>query len=206
MWTAPYDIAGILVIGDFYSALQSVEFWSSTDPEQESCVLKDYPRGMQSPTVNLVSGRLVACNGLTCEIYQEGLWQHLQNTMEYRAYHSSAATEGAVLLIGGDFSNGSTEWIPVDGSPPHQGPFIVRHGQWHCTMQMSDDIIVVAGGLYTYNYVTQYDLADGSETTLTSLGRPRYKHACGVYQDTGGQQVKVKGFAAMYNQCALWHG
>jgi len=182
---------GILVIGGFPSSSvsQSVEFWSAADPEQGSCVLTDYPREMTfGPTVNLVSGHLVACYGNTCEINREGSWQHLQDTIVAREWHSSAATEEAVLLIGG-YSK-TTEWIPVDGSAAHQGTFNVRHGRGHCTIQISGFTIVMTGGLNTENYVTQYHLFGGSETQLTPMsGQGRSYHACGVYQDTSGQQV-----------------
>merc|ERR1711934_824673 len=92
---------GILVIGgDNYAATHSVEFWSAADPEQGSCILNDYPRGMDTgPTVDLVSGQLVACYYDTCEIYWEGSWQHLQDTTASRTLHSSATREDAVLLI-----------------------------------------------------------------------------------------------------------
>ena len=143
------------------------------------------------PTVNLVSGRLVACSFDTCEIYQDGSWQHLQNTTVSRMDHSSASTPDAVLLIGGVYSN-STEWIPLDGSPAQQGPFNVRHGPDHCTIQISDDVIVVTGGGWPADYVTEYHLADGNETPLTPLGQPRWNHACGVYQDTSGQQASER--------------
>ena len=141
-----------------------------------------------NPTVNLVSGHLVACYEDTCEIYKEGSWQHLQNTTVERAHHSSATTKDAVLLIGGSGSD-TTEWIPVDGSPGRPGPFTIRHGSHHCTIQPSDDVIVVSGGWGTEEYVTQYQLSDGTETHLTALGQKRYDHACGVYQDADGQQV-----------------
>jgi len=78
----------------------------------------------------------------------------------------------------------------VDGSAAHQGPFTVRHGRDHCTIQISEDIIVVTGGAYTENNATQYHLTDGSETRLTPLlGEGREGHVCGVYQDTSGQQI-----------------
>jgi len=56
-------------------------------------------------------------------------------------------------------------------------------------MQISDDIIVVTGGRYTEDFVTEYQLTAGTETNLTSLGQPRFFHACGVYQDAEDQQV-----------------
>merc|ERR1712037_952016 len=189
---------GILVMGGgnpFVSADQSVEFWSAADPEQGSCVLNDYPRWLGGgQTVNLVSGRLVACYEDTCETYREGSWQHLQDTTSNRRYHSSATREDAVLLIGGKYfggSSNSTEWIPVDGSAAKPGPFTVRHGYDHCTIQLSDDIIVVTGGWQTEAFVTEYHMEDGTETALTPLGKPRWGHACGVYLDEDGQQVLI---------------
>ena len=150
--------------------------------------------------MNLVSGRLVSCYGRICDIYQEGSWQHLQDVAASRVVHSSATTENAVLLIGGIDSD-TTEWIPVDGSPAQEGPFTVRHGSDHCTIQVSANAVVVTGGKDTESYVTQYDLVEGNETTLTPLGQPRNSHACGVYQDAGGQQVSITLFSC--NQCAL---
>ena len=184
---------GILVIGG-YLLYQSVELWSPSDPEEGNCQLKDYPREMESgPTANLVSGQLVACYGDSCEIYNGGgEWQHLANTSSTRQYHSSAVKDDddRILLIGGWFSN-STEWIPVDGSPSQPGPFHVRHGHSHCTVQLSSNLILVTGGDSSYNFVTSYHLSgNGDETPLTSLKQGRRKHACGVYQDAGGQQVR----------------
>ena len=144
------------------------------------------------PTVNLVSGHLVACYDYSCDIFREGSWNHLQNTTVKRKFHSSASAQDAVLLIGGflldsGMDSYSTEWIPVDGSPVQPGPFTVRHGSSHCTIQTSDSVIVVTGGYQSFNYVTRYQLDDGSETALTLLRQGRMDHACGVYQDGSGQ-------------------
>ena len=110
-------------------------------------------------------------------------------TSSRRIYHSSAVKEDRILLIGG-WNSRSTEWIPVDGSPSQPGPFDVRHGQEHCTAQVSPDSIVVTGGYETEEFVTNYKLSDGYETLLTPMVEARYGHACGVYQDAGGQQVR----------------
>ena len=184
-----WGLAGILVIG---GRERSVEFWSAANliPEQGSCVLEDYPRGLGGPTVNLVSGRLVTCQENACDIYLDGTWQHLQNTATNRSYHTSASTKDALLLIGGKYSN-STEWIPMNGSLAQPGPFTVRHGIHHCTIQVSVDVIVVTGGIGTDYHVTQYQLVNGQHTFLPSMGQPRSNHACGVYKDSGGQQVRL---------------
>ena len=144
------------------------------------------------PTANLVSGQLVACYFDSCEIYNGGgEWVHLADTRSSREYHSSAVKDDErILLIGGLFST-STEWIWVDGSPSQPGPFDVRHGMDHCTIQLSSDLIVVTGGFKTEEYVTRYHLSsNGDEAALTPLKQGRIGQACGVYQDAGGQQVR----------------
>ena len=157
-------------------------------------MLADYPRAMrEGPTANLVSDKLVACYENRCEIYNGGgEWNHLADTRSTRTYHSSAvSSDDRILLIGGSVSR-STEWISVDGSPSQPGPFDVRHGQRHCTIQVSSDLVVLTGGYETLEYVTNYDLTGKSaETTLARLKQGRYDHACGVYQGAGGQQVRI---------------
>ena len=144
------------------------------------------------PTANLVSGQLVTCFENSCEIYNGGgEWTHLVDTSSYRIDHSSAVKDDErILLIGGGDSR-STEWISVDGSPSQPGPFDVRHGGNHCTIQLSSDLIVVTGGADTFDFVTSYQLTgNGDETPLTPMNQGRYHHACGVYQNAGGQQVR----------------
>merc|ERR1712192_382821 len=68
------------------------------------------------------------------------------------------------------------------------GPFQVRHGYLHCTMQLSSNLIVMTGGDGTGSYVTLYQLF-GNETPLTPMRQARDSHACGVYQGAAGQQV-----------------
>ena len=105
--------------------------------------------------------------------------------------HTSAVKDDRILLIGGSYSS-STEWISVDGSPSQPGPFDVRHGGGnHCTIQLSSDLIVLTGGDGIGDYVTEYNLSsNGDETPLTPMNQGRSGHACGVYQDAGGQQVR----------------
>merc|ERR1712037_334975 len=110
-----------------------------------------------------------------------------------RQDHSSAVKDDRILLIGG-LDSRSTEWISVDGSPSQPGPFDVRHGSYHCTIQVSSDLILVTGGYDTPDMVTSYQLTgNGDETPLTPMNQGRYDHACGVYQDAGGQQVLLVG-------------
>ena len=191
--------SGILVLaGDDSAAWKSVEFWSTLDPDEASCTMNDYPRMMSAgPTVNLVSDRLVGCYYDRCEVYRNGSWQHLQDTLHAREWHSSATTDDAVLLIGGYYSEETTEWIPIDGSPAHPGPFFIRHWYKHCTIQVNALTIVVTGGRtstydhYYQDYVTEYKLNDVTETPLTPLLKPRSEHACGSFLNDNGQQVTI---------------
>ena len=146
---------------------------------------------MNKPTANLVSGELVACLGDSCDIYDNGEWNHLVDTRETRVDYSTAVKDDRLLLIGGEYTTTSTEWILTDGSPSQPGPFDIRHGFSHCTLQISNEIIIVTGGVYTESYVTEYHLTgNGNETPLSPLTEPRYGHACGVYRGAGGEQVR----------------
>jgi len=187
--TEPSSTEGILVIGGTSSS-RSVEFWSPSHPEQGSCVLGDYPREMvEGPTANFIAEHLVTCYNFTCDIFRDGTWQHLQDTLQQRQQDTSAASDEAVLLLGGHGGEYSTEWIPVDGSSAHPGAVMVGHGVGHCTIQVSGDVIVMSGGYNTEGYVTEYQLSNGLATPLAPLHQSRVGHACGVYQDAGGHQV-----------------
>ena len=145
------------------------------------------------PTANFVTGQLVACHFDSCERYDDNTnsWTKIADTRSRRYYHSSAQHEDRILLIGG-WNSSSTEWIPTDGGDSEIGPWIVRHGHLHCTIQVSSDLIVVTGGSGTYDYVTEYQLTgDASETRMTSLITGRDRHACGVYREAGGEQVRI---------------
>ena len=154
--------------------------------------MSDYPRELwRGPTINFVAGQLVACLDESCERHNDGGWTKLTNTMSRRTFQSSAQREDRILLIGGHDSN-STEWIPTDGGSPAEGPFHVRHGAEHCTIQVSSDLIVVTGGQDSLNYVTEYQLTgDATGTAMTPLIYARSGHACGVYQEAGGQEVRI---------------
>ena len=92
---------GILAIGGWSLSSSgpaySVEFWSPA----ESCVLEDYPRIMRlTPTANLVAGELVACEEDSCDIFNNGEWNHFVDTRERRVFHSTAVKDDRLLLIG----------------------------------------------------------------------------------------------------------
>ena len=189
---------GILVIAGDSTTHSSTEFWSPAAGGREegtgSCVLDDYPRDLQNgPTVNFVAGQLVTCLRDRCDIYQNKTWSKLTDTRSTRWFHSSAQTEDRILLIGGHGTT-STEWIPLDGGPSQPGPFRVRHGSSHCTIQSQvfTNTIVVTGGSDTLSYVTQYQLTgDSNEIVMTQLTTQRSNHACGVYRTCTGQQVQI---------------
>ena len=148
---------------------------------------------MYSPTANFVAGQLVACYEDSCERYNDddNSWTKIADTRSRRYSHSSAQYEDRILLIGGEDSR-STEWITTNGGESQNGPWIVRHGHLHCTIQVSSDLIVVTGGEDTYDYVTEYQLTgDATQTVMTSLINGRREHACGVYREAGGQQVRI---------------
>ena len=52
-------------------------------------------------TANLVAGELVACEEDSCDIFNNGEWNHFVDTRERRVFHSTAVKDDRLLLIGG---------------------------------------------------------------------------------------------------------
>ena len=195
---------GVLVIGTLAnqkfigkegynaSGSRSIELWTPDSPNQ-SCILPDYPRRLErTATLNFVSGRLIACGSESCDVYQNNMWVHLQDTLQYRGgHHSSLSLSDAVLLIGGTATDGTwdTELIPADGSSPSPGPFKSRllHGHDHCSIQMSEDTFIMTGGSNSERVVTKYTM-NGENEFLPVLHQGRSNHACGSYRQ-GDNQV-----------------
>ena len=172
--------------------------------------------------MNVVSGQLVACecyyHCYYCYTYVQGNWTELASECNWsdsrkRSTLTSAVYDGRLLLIREQdpifmiehdyWYNTTTTWIPLDGSPPQQGPFHNRHGYHHCTIQVSPHTIVVTGGTDDYPgesgrypgngnveiFVTEYKLTDGTWSFVPNLPKPLWKHACGSYRDQDGHQV-----------------
>ena len=73
-----------------------------------------------------------------------------------------------VLLIEGKNSNGSTEFITVDGSGASPEAFSVRHDEGHCTIKISEEVIMVTGGYQTED---KYQLTNGRESISQSVSQ-----------------------------------
>ena len=81
------------------------------------------------------------------------------------------------------------------------GPIIVGdelgplHGSFHCTIQISPDLIIITGGMKLGRFldkVTRYQLGrNETGEDLTSMSHERSHHACATYRDAGGQQVTM---------------
>ena len=108
------------------------------------------------PTANFVGGQLVACYYDSCERYVNatGEWTKIADTSSTRFKHSLAQIENQILLIGGTHRVGSRKW-----GPSVKGPLdIIRHGDDHCTIQVSSDLIVVTSGtVYPDTLDTPYE-------------------------------------------------
>ena len=201
-----------------------IQFWSVGNPGA-TCTLTSSPWRFGEKTLNVVSGQLVACECYVpigcyyCYTYVQGNWTEVASECHWsdsrkRSTLTSAVYDGRLLLIReqdpifmiehDDWYNTTTTWIPLDGSPPQQGPFHNRHGYHHCTIQVSPDTIVVTGGTdddypgesgsYPGNgnveiFVTEYKLTDGTRSFVPNLPKPLWKHACGSYRDQDGHQV-----------------
>ena len=137
-------------------------------------------------TVDTVNSRIITCLDDTCDIFQEGTWNYLVNTTEYRKAHSSVVHGDSVLLLGGRYTN-TTEVISSTGEAAMPGLHNIRHGSSHCTIDL-DKTLVVLGGNDTYDLVTEYSklyMNPGCQRwaprPLPSLQEGRRQHACTWY-------------------------
>jgi hypothetical protein len=153
---------------------------------------------MHEPTVDTVAGRVLACYGASCLELTGSGWEAGPSTLYSRVGHTSAVTAEGLLLVGGHGgmdSTTTTELLPAEGGPSKEGFTLQLGRQFHCSIQLSADTIVLTGGHTTGSLVTEHSgLGTGGEVTtreLPALLTPRALHACGVYT-VGGTQVGRK--------------
>jgi hypothetical protein len=147
---------------------------------------------MLYPTVDTVEGRVLACYMDGCLELTGSGWEAGPSTLHSRQHHTSAVTAEGLLLVGGAGSPTTTELLPAEGGPAREGFTLQPGRQYHCSIQLSADTIVLTGGYRTESLVTEHSgLGTGGEVTtreLPALLTPQYDHACGVYT-VGGTQV-----------------
>merc|ERR1719367_417836 len=184
---------GLLLAGG--NSINSAQIWTK---DSGSCALPSLLASESGHTVDLVSSSLVDCHGTTCNRLtpSEG-WEEVVRLKEGRLGHTSAIiSDDLLLLVGGQESSDTTEIVDV-AKGESRASFTLQPGrQFHCSVQLASDTLVLTGGLGTENLVTQFSSLGESEPLvkeLPGLQDSRRAHACGSYTVAHSIFVLVTG-------------
>jgi len=108
-------------VGGFNSqdedGLKSAELYNPVT--KVSCSLPQFPESRYKHTLN---GNLVCGGGgddstlTSCDTWSNGAWTRTHNLRDKREFHVSWSTPSGVYLLGGTFSNTTSEIVKEDGS------------------------------------------------------------------------------------------
>ena len=124
----------------------------------------------------------VSCLESTCSQLTPSGWESLGATLHPRTSHTTALTTQGLLLVGGAGSPNTTELMDLETGQSREGWSLEPGRQYHCSIQLSSDLVVLTGGYRTETVVSQHSgLAEGRGEggKLPSLGTGRQVHACG---------------------------
>ena len=165
------------------NSINSAQLWTK---DSGSCALPPLQATKSGHTIDSVSGSLVDCHGTTCNWLtpKEG-WEEVVILVEQRLGHTSAVTsEDLLLLVGGQGSPNTTELVDI-AKGESTASFSLQPGrQFHCSVQLTSDIMVITGGLGTETLVTEFSNLGKTEplvNELPGLQEGRRAHACGSY-------------------------
>jgi hypothetical protein len=141
---------------------------------------------METPSVDLVDGTIIACYMTKCWLLVQSAWEEGPSTLQQRRLHTSAVLpSGGLLLLGGQYSPATTEIV----RPNQQSlvGFTLSPGRMqHCSVLTGDSTILITGGDETnarmvqkYSGIDQGDSVSAKD--LPSLKIGRRQHACGIY-------------------------
>merc|ERR1719507_2994430 len=97
---------------------------------------------------------------------------------------SAVLSDDLLLLLGGQESSDTTELVDI-AKGETTASFTLRPGrQFHCSIQLTSDTVVLTGGLSTETLVTEISNLGEAETLvkeLPALQEGRRAYACGSY-------------------------
>jgi len=172
---------GLLLAGG--NSINSAQIWTK---DSGSCVLPPLLATESGHTVDSVSGSLVDCHGTTCnQLTPEEGWEEVVRLLEPRLGHTSAViSDDLLLLLGGQDSSDTTELVDV-AKGETTASFTLQPGrQFHCSVQLTSDTVVLTGGLGTETLVTEFSNLGQTEPSvkeLPGLQDGRRAHACGSF-------------------------
>jgi len=174
---------GIIISGG-EGAYTSVEVFNPSD--KTGCLLPSLPDLRTGHTMD----SLELCGGFftsTCITFTSGQWVTSHALTEERSDHTSWSTDAGIILMGGFYSDMTTEIISqgeYEGVPW----FDMQYNTMYACSIVDSGTLLVTGGEYTQRTVSRYNTA-GFVEDLPALNEGRYYHGCGAYTGDTGEQV-----------------
>ena len=184
---------GLLLAGG--NSINSGQIWTK---DSGSCALPPLLTSESGHTIDSVSGSLVDCHGTTCNrLTPEEGWEEVVVLLEPRLGHTSAViSDDLLLLVGGKESSDTTELVDI-ARGESTASFTLQPGrQFHCSVQLTSDTVVLTGGLGTDTSVAEFSSLGESEPSvkeLPGLQDGRRAHACGSYTVADSTFMLVSG-------------
>ena len=175
------ESSGLLLAGG--NSINSAQIWTK---DFGSCALPSLHATESGHTIDSISGSLIDCHGTTCNrLIPEDGWEEVVELIEPRVGHTSAIlADDLLLLVGGRESPSTTELVDI-AKGKSTASFNLQPGrQFHCSIQLTSDTVVLTGGLSTETLVTEISNLGEAETLvkeLPALQEGRRAHACGSY-------------------------
>jgi len=191
---------GLLISGGYGSV--EVQDWFNNE---QHCKVVDLPEERFSHTQN----QNIVCGGsqnnetqTSCLEFTSGSWKLSHNLIYPRYGHTSWTTpDGGVLLVGGYYSNTTTEVLSLlsDQGDATELFSLEYPSSYSCLIDEGDTFLLV-GGFQQENRVSRYNI-DGWLENLDDLNTGRFNHGCTQYQDEDGAMVNVVcgGFDTSYS-------
>jgi len=184
---------GLLVVGG-EGGLQSVEFWAPP-PLSAQCFLSDLPHWNFYHSLDSLNGEVILCGDSYCSRLKGDKWEEAAQLVEKRWRHTSVVTSRGLMLLGGQASPNTTELVSMEGGGTKELLPLEPPRLDHCSIQVSEDVVVLTGGRGTEFLVTEHNLSqrEARVKQLPSLETGRRYHACGHYTVGSSLRLLVTG-------------
>jgi len=182
--------SGVLIVGGFKPggfSNSAEEFNTNTG---ETCSVGDLPESNYGMSLchRMVCGGQHALT--SCSKFEaDSTFSTLPVTLrESRAYHLCwGLPSGEVLLLGGSYSEKTTERVSADGSsssPDFNFPYYTLYA---CGIDLGDSYVVTGGNDGSTMQIVAKFSVTGEVSYLANLNTGRYEHACSKFVDDNGE-------------------
>jgi len=198
---------GVIVSGGWNGGtMASTEVYFPAPGSGYTCSLQRMPSGRRGHTLDqLGDGTVLACGGYpdnpnTCDKFNGTYWSRHSTLLNSRGQHTSLPGQHDLLLMGGYYSQATTELVEGGGGEKYN---LQQDTYRACGItEPGSDYIILTGGWGSGDTVVKYN-KDGFLGKLPDLKIARSSHGCGVFDTITGQKVYVVAGGYKVNHGAL---